>query len=291
MSSNNTQAVVVSPRIQELLTGGESQTVEFKTRLPDIRILTRILVAFANTDGGNLIIGVNDEGKPIGLTNEEVINTRRSLLETASYLLPWKTTAEIVDIGGSPVVCLNVPKAPPNLAPVATSEGEFYVRKGQINEKARGEDLVRAARKSASFGKTASRNQRQKKKDSKPKNNSTKLFVAMSFAFDEEPALVDYFEAIKRACNRVSQKIDVVRIDLVPGDYEISQSVMNEIANSDLVLADFTRSPQNVYFEAGYARGCGKPILQTARAGTSLHFDVKTWRTTFSKMPQNLRQS
>jgi hypothetical protein len=49
-------------------------------------------------------------------------------------------------------------------------------------------------------------------------------------------------------------------------------------------------SPPNVYFEAGYARGCGKPVLQTARAGTVLQFDVKTWRTTFFKNATELEE-
>ena len=109
----------------------------------------------------------------------------------------------------------------------------------------------------------------------------------MSFAFEEDPALVDYFEAIRRAVRRSPRKLELVRADLVSGDYEISQPVMNMIASADLVLADFTRSPQNVYFEAGFARGCGKPVLQTARAGTVLHFDVKTWRTTLLRTRPN----
>jgi uncharacterized protein YqfA (UPF0365 family) len=66
---------------------------------------------------------------------------------------------------------------------------------------------------------------------------------------------------------------------LVDGDFEISQRIMDEIDASDVVLADFTLNPANVYFELGYARGQKRRIIQTARKGTHLEFDVRDWRT------------
>jgi nucleoside 2-deoxyribosyltransferase len=54
---------------------------------------------------------------------------------------------------------------------------------------------------------------------------------------------------------------------------------MTEIDHTDVVLADFTLSPQNVYYEVGYARGKGKTLILTARRGTRLEFDVRNWRT------------
>ena len=84
------------------------------------------------------------------------------------------------------------------------------------------------------------------------------MFVAMSFRDEVEPALVDYFHAIKRAAGSVRAPIKVLRIDLDEGDYEISQKLMDRIDEADIVLADFTLTPPNVYFELGYARGRGK---------------------------------
>jgi hypothetical protein len=52
--------------------------------------------------------------------------------------------------------------------------------------------------------------------------------------------------------------IDLVRIDLLDGDYEISLKIMDEIDCSDALLADFTLSPANVYFEFGYGTGLGR---------------------------------
>jgi len=71
------------------------------------------------------------------------------------------------------------------------------------------------------------------------------VFVAMSFREEEEPSLVDYFRAMERATKETKLPIDLVRVDLVEGDYEISQKIMDEINK-----ADFTLNSRNVYFEA-----------------------------------------
>jgi len=282
------QPVIVSPRITEMLEQGESETVEFKSRLPEPKLVARIIVAFANTRGGTLLVGVNDSGEPIGMPDAEAIRTQGRLREIASSFLASDASVGIVDIRGRSVVYLDVPKAPANLSPIATAEGEFYVRRGVTDQRARAEDLVRDARRTESpthYHQVPSKGGRRKKR-----NRGLQLFVAMSFAFEEEPVLVDHFEAIRRAAQRTNRRIKIVRVDLEAGDYEISQKVMGLISESDIILADFTRSPQNVYFEAGYARGCGKMVLQTARSGTELHFDVQTWRTTFFKNATELEE-
>ena len=46
---------------------GEGKTVEFKVELPNSNTLAKTIIAFSNTGGGKLIIGVNDQGEIIGL--------------------------------------------------------------------------------------------------------------------------------------------------------------------------------------------------------------------------------
>ena len=79
-------------------------------------------------------------------------------------------------------------------------------------------------------------------------------------------------------------------MDLVEGDFEISQQIMEEIDAAQIGLADFTLSPNNVYFELGYARGKGKRIIQTARKDTGLEFDVRNWRTVFYRNATELQE-
>lgn len=114
------------------------------------------------------------------------------------------------------------------------------------------------------------------------------VFVAMSFRNAEDPALVDYFEAMRRAAARTQLPLDLRRIDSVEGDFEISQSILREIDQAMIVIADFTLSPRNVYFEAGYARGKGKRVIQTARKDTPLEFDTRSWNTIFYRNTKEL---
>ena len=53
-----------SQSLKKLLLSGESETVEFKTSFGKEAIET--LVAFANTKGGTILIGVNDKGEVAG---------------------------------------------------------------------------------------------------------------------------------------------------------------------------------------------------------------------------------
>ena len=70
MSMTNTET------IQSLIDSGEGYNVEFKVRVPSIvRELTEEICAFANADGGYLLIGVDDNGQIIGTGLE---NDKRS---------------------------------------------------------------------------------------------------------------------------------------------------------------------------------------------------------------------
>lgn len=57
--------------LKALIFEGEHQQQDFKFRIDDQKKIARTLVAFANTDGGRLLIGVKDNGKIIGILPEE----------------------------------------------------------------------------------------------------------------------------------------------------------------------------------------------------------------------------
>jgi len=57
--------------IIKLIQQGEHQTQDFKYCISDSRKIARSLVAFANTDGGRLLIGVKDNGRIAGVRSEE----------------------------------------------------------------------------------------------------------------------------------------------------------------------------------------------------------------------------
>ena len=57
--------------ITELISQGEHQQLDFKFEVSDSKKIARTLTAFANTDGGILLIGVKDNGNIAGIRSEE----------------------------------------------------------------------------------------------------------------------------------------------------------------------------------------------------------------------------
>ncbi len=57
--------------IRDLIAEGEHQQQDFKFEITSSRKIARTLVAFANTDGGRLLIGVKDNGKISGIRTDE----------------------------------------------------------------------------------------------------------------------------------------------------------------------------------------------------------------------------
>lgn len=72
----------MSRYIRDLISGGEGLKLDFKYCISDSRKIARTLSAFANTEGGTLLIGVRDNGAIAGVRSEEEIY----MIETAGRL-------------------------------------------------------------------------------------------------------------------------------------------------------------------------------------------------------------
>lgn len=72
----------MEPYIKKLINGGENQQLDFKFCVSDSRKIARTLSAFANTDGGKLLIGVRDNGSIAGIRSDEEIY----MVDTAAHL-------------------------------------------------------------------------------------------------------------------------------------------------------------------------------------------------------------
>jgi predicted HTH transcriptional regulator len=244
----------------DLINKGENEQVEFKIRNISERIFGELLTAFANSEGGHIFIGIEDKRKILGLKDEEALWLLNRLNKISKSILPYPIETSILKLEGKNVVYGRVEKAPNSLKPLTTATGEVFKRDGEKTIKVPPEK----------YKPKASTKKAQKK---------LKGFVAMSFRDEEEPSLIDYYKAMERAVKRTKLPIEITRMDLKEGDYEISQQIMIEIKSADFVIADFSLNSHNVYFEIGYARGVGKRIIQTSRKDTPLQFDVNHWRT------------
>ena len=61
----------MSTYLHKLIQEGEHQRQDFKFCINDSRKIAKSLVAFANTDGGKLLVGVKDNGKIAGIRTDE----------------------------------------------------------------------------------------------------------------------------------------------------------------------------------------------------------------------------
>ena len=68
--------------IEKLIEKGENQHLDFKFAVNDSRKIARSMVAFANTDGGRLLIGVKDNGVIAGVKTVEEFH----MVETAAHI-------------------------------------------------------------------------------------------------------------------------------------------------------------------------------------------------------------
>lgn len=68
--------------LKKLIAGGENQQLDFKYCVSDSRKIARTLSAFANSDGGRLLIGVRDNGRIAGIKSDEEIY----MVDTAAEL-------------------------------------------------------------------------------------------------------------------------------------------------------------------------------------------------------------
>ncbi len=115
--------------IQQLIREGEHQKQDFKFAVNDARKIARSLVAFANTDGGKLLIGVKDNGVVAGVRSEEEVH----MIEAASQLyskpnVPYTVTEW--NIGGKIVLEIDVEpgQAKPYYAPNEEKKWLVYLR-------------------------------------------------------------------------------------------------------------------------------------------------------------------
>lgn len=120
--------------IQLKLIQGESQTVEFKFELNSARRIAATLSAFANTDGGTLLVGVKDNGSVAGIRLEEELY----VLDAAATIYcnpPIELENKRHDIQGKMVLesVIKPALSKPTLAETEPGNWKAWVRYGASN--------------------------------------------------------------------------------------------------------------------------------------------------------------
>jgi hypothetical protein len=146
-----TDAAAESDReLLEDLRGGENEFVEFKPFVSrgheKMEEIIKAVVAFANTDGGRLFLGVTDEGKPQGRSAlvrlnkgsspsdalQDFVATVKKYIREKVKPVPELEVSDVL-IQGEPVVVVDVPRGVDSV--YATHDNDVWIRRGATNRR------------------------------------------------------------------------------------------------------------------------------------------------------------
>jgi ATP-dependent DNA helicase RecG len=118
----------------------ESSTLEFKESFIKANKLQEPVVAFANTRGGRIAVGVTKTSRVVGISWNQEVEER--IQEVARITQPpVAIEASCIDVDGRTVAVLEV--APLEHGWVQTSDGRLIVRAGPTNRTLVGQELLR----------------------------------------------------------------------------------------------------------------------------------------------------
>jgi len=128
---------------------GEDSYNEFKERLDHAESVAGEIVAFANTDGGRLLIGVADDGRIVGVPNPDQISNTLAQICRENILPALLPVIEIVEVESQRIVALEV--RPGAHKPYRTKGGRYYVRAGPTKQDASPQELLRLAQRAGAY--------------------------------------------------------------------------------------------------------------------------------------------
>lgn len=116
-----------------LVKAGEGQRVEFKTSLAEERKAIESLCAFANADGGTVLVGVDQQGHPKGVTigaNTLELLSNSIVMHTDPPLYP---SIDVLYIDGAAIVVARIDKT--LSGEVVYAYGLPFIRVGRTNQR------------------------------------------------------------------------------------------------------------------------------------------------------------
>lgn len=126
--------------LQGLIAEGEGQRLEFKEKFQNEAI--EAICAFANADGGTILVGVSDEGQPLGVqvgrkTLEDWANQINAALDPR-IKVNIETLSEVLS-NQRQVLMITVPQSQTS---AVSFRGKFFRRVGRTNQLMTGEDIA-----------------------------------------------------------------------------------------------------------------------------------------------------
>jgi predicted HTH transcriptional regulator len=123
-------------QLNNLIFEGEGLTVEFKRKVSSPEKIARAMIAFANTHGGVLIFGIDDDGSVVGVDSEkEEIDLIFQAARQHCYP-PIEPKIEIFELNGKDVIVATIEQSqdkPHRLVSSNGDAGKVFIRLGSQN--------------------------------------------------------------------------------------------------------------------------------------------------------------
>lgn len=149
--------------LKNLIDTGESSFLEFKHKVASPEKIAREIVALANTKGGKILVGVDDNGEICGIDSyyEEEFWLRQAVQDVC--VPPVDITIELLHVSKKDVLIVEVPEA--EVKPVAIKGDKkrtVYIRKGEESVIASSDVVEVLKNKTAKDGVTFEYGEREK---------------------------------------------------------------------------------------------------------------------------------
>lgn len=138
--------------LSKLLARGENLHTEFKQWPVHADDLAAAMAAFANTDGGRIVLGVDDRGQVVGLAESDRDRIAQVVDNVAFHNVHPPVTVvleTVTDAQGRVVLMAQVPQG--SQRPYRTNRGVYYIRTNSGRRQASREELLRLFQASASL--------------------------------------------------------------------------------------------------------------------------------------------
>ncbi len=133
----------------QIINQGENASVEFKNTSVRAESLAREFVAFANSQGGVVLIGIEDSGEISGMSGEKNFEEWCSNVARNNVHPPLDIHFSTLELEGKAIGIVRVPKGKDK--PYQTSDSRFFIRVGSTNRAASINELMRLFQQSGVF--------------------------------------------------------------------------------------------------------------------------------------------
>ena len=127
--------------IQSLIEQGENSSIEFKSSSVRPESLAREIVAFSNSSGGTVLIGIEDNGQITGVEDREDLEEWVANIVRNNIIPAANPQISSVQHKNHTVLMVDVPRGQDK--PYQTIDGKFWIRIGSTNRMATKEELSR----------------------------------------------------------------------------------------------------------------------------------------------------